>query len=65
MEKTIVKKIIENLEADLKKLSKVTGVKHLNCILINGTVMIDDFSDLDFPKFKYYHRGDIKCYEEN
>lgn len=49
-------KTIDRIEADLRKLSKLTGSDHINAVLVNGAFMLDDYTDLPDQKFSVFRR---------
>lgn len=54
MAKKRVTTIIDRIEADFRKLAKVTGVNHISAALIDGSFMIDDYANLGNQKFSEY-----------
>lgn len=57
MNKTKVRTLILSLDKTLRELAKETDTAHISAFIIDNKVSIDDYADIDNPKFNYYNNG--------
>lgn len=66
MDKAKVTKLLKSIDKAVRALAKETEAEHISIYALGGTVRIDDYTDIDKPKFDYYngkYGEDIKINE--
>ena len=60
MNKTKVRTLILSIDNALRELAKETDTEHISAFIINGRTSIDDYTDIEKPKFYYFNNGKEK-----
>lgn len=48
--------LLERIDEALVELAKITNSDHISAFIINGSVSIDDNTDINDPKFNYFRK---------
>ena len=51
-----IKRLIESIEKAFIELKEKTGATHISAFMINGSICINDYTDLNNPKFDHYRK---------
>lgn len=54
MDKSRETELLSIIDEALVELSEISGATHISAYIINGSVSIEDYTELKKPKFSYY-----------
>lgn len=66
MDKAKVGILVKRIAKALSELEAAADTNHISVYIIGGAVSIEDFTDIDNPKFSYYKNDiteELKIYE--
>lgn len=49
--------LIDLIEENFRELSQLTGVDHISAFILRGNFYIDDYTNIEKPKFKECREG--------